>query len=65
MHARPCGGGRRAANVDAARARYDAAVSNYRASARQAVREVEQALVNLNSASERSGDAAPSAATSS
>lgn len=50
-------GGRRSANVEAARARYDAAVVAYRASARRAVSEVEQALVNLNSAAERSGDA--------
>ncbi len=49
--------GRRSANVDAARARYEAAVINYSASARQAVREVEQALVTLNSAAARSGDA--------
>ncbi len=49
--------GRRSANVDAARARYDAAVIGYRASARQAVREVEQAMVNLNSSSARSADA--------
>ncbi|RSZ56026.1 efflux transporter outer membrane subunit [Massilia atriviolacea] len=50
-------GGRRSANVDAAKARYDAAVVSYRASARRAVSEVEQALVNLNSAAERSADA--------
>jgi len=49
--------GRRSANVGAATARYDAAVVSYRASARQAVREVEQALVNLNSAAARSSDA--------
>ncbi|MES2150574.1 MAG: efflux transporter outer membrane subunit [Pseudomonadota bacterium] len=49
--------GRRGANVDAARARYDAAVVNYRASARQAVREVEEALVNLDSIAGRSADA--------
>ena len=49
--------GRRSANVDAARARYESAVVTYRASARQAVREVEQALVNLNSAAARSSDA--------
>jgi len=49
--------GRRGANVDAARARYEAAVVTYRAKARQAVREVEQALVNLNSSTGRSGDA--------
>ena len=50
-------GGRRTANVDAARARYDEAVFLYRAKVRQAVREVEQALVNLQSTSARSADA--------
>ncbi|SHG40746.1 efflux transporter, outer membrane factor (OMF) lipoprotein, NodT family [Massilia sp. CF038] len=49
--------GRRSANVEAAKARYDAAVINYRASARRAVSEVEQALVNLNSSTARSSDA--------
>ncbi len=48
--------GRRAANVDAARARYEEAVTNYRASVRQAVREVEAALVNLDSIAARSDD---------
>ncbi len=50
-------GGRRSANVDAAGARYDAAVVSYRASVRQAVREVEEALVNLHSTGEREVDA--------
>jgi NodT family efflux transporter outer membrane factor (OMF) lipoprotein len=49
--------GRRRANVDAAKARYDSAVVTYRAVARQAVREVEEALVNLQSAAARSDDA--------
>jgi multidrug efflux system outer membrane protein len=49
--------GRRAANVDAARARYDDAVVSYRATARQAVREVEEALVRQRSAARRSADA--------
>ncbi|MEO7496107.1 MAG: efflux transporter outer membrane subunit [Massilia sp.] len=49
--------GRRAAATEAARARYDAAVVSYRATARQAVREVEEALVRLQSTSARSGDA--------
>ncbi|WP_426173918.1 efflux transporter outer membrane subunit [Massilia sp. TWR1-2-2] len=49
--------GARAANVDAASARYDNAVVTYRAVARQAVREVEDALVNLHSTERRSGDA--------
>ncbi|MDC8758928.1 efflux transporter outer membrane subunit [Janthinobacterium fluminis] len=50
-------GGRRRANVDAAAARYDEAVANYRGSVRQAVREVEEALVNLASTDERGGHA--------
>ncbi len=49
--------GRRRANVDAASARYDSAVAGYRATVRQAVSEVEQALVNLDSTAERAGDA--------
>lgn len=50
-------GGARAANTDAAKARYAEAVSAYRASVRQAVREVEEALVNLQSTDARAGDA--------
>ncbi len=50
-------GGRRAANVAAAQARYDEAAALYRARVRQAVREVEQALVNLQSGEARQGDA--------
>ena len=49
--------GVRRANVDTAKARYESAVVAYRATARQAVREVEQALVNLDSSTARSGDA--------
>ncbi len=49
--------GVRRANVDTAKARYESAVVTYRATARNAVREVEQALVNLNSSTARSGDA--------
>jgi outer membrane protein TolC len=49
--------GRRAANVDATRARYDEAIVVYRARLRQAVSEVEQALVNLDSARRRDEDA--------
>lgn len=49
--------GRRSANVEAARARYDEAVTSYRATARRAVSEVEQALVNLDSSTARSSDA--------
>ena len=53
--------GSRAANVDAARARYDAAVSAYRGQLRGAVREVEEALVQLQSAGLRNDDAAVAA----
>lgn len=49
--------GVRRANVDAARARYDEAVSQYRASVRTAVREVEEALVNLDATASRTNDA--------
>ncbi|MBC7378451.1 MAG: efflux transporter outer membrane subunit, partial [Burkholderiaceae bacterium] len=51
-------GGRRAADVDAARGRYDEAAAHYRARVRQAVREVEEALVNLQATDSRSADAA-------
>ncbi|MDO9404100.1 MAG: efflux transporter outer membrane subunit [Polaromonas sp.] len=54
-------GGTRAANVVAAQARYDNAATQYRATARQAVREVEEALVNLQSTADRSSDAAVAA----
>jgi NodT family efflux transporter outer membrane factor (OMF) lipoprotein len=50
-------GGRRAANVDAAQARYEEAAALYAARVRQAVREVEQALVTLESARSRGEDA--------
>ena len=50
-------GGRRAANVDAAQARYEEAAALYAARVRQAVREVEQALVTLESARARGDDA--------
>lgn len=49
--------GRRAAQVDSATARYDEAVQLYRAQVRQAVGEVEQALVRLDSTAERSAGA--------
>ncbi|WP_460890930.1 efflux transporter outer membrane subunit [Ramlibacter alkalitolerans] len=49
--------GRRAAATDAAVARYEEAVVQYEARVRQAVREVEEALVNLRSADDRSDDA--------
>lgn len=50
-------GGRRAANVQASKAAYVAAEAEYRSRARQAVREVEDALVRLNSAALREADA--------
>jgi multidrug efflux system outer membrane protein len=50
-------GGTLAANVDAARARYDEAVALYRSNVRQAVREVEEALINLQSTDARASDA--------
>ncbi|MFN0163641.1 MAG: efflux transporter outer membrane subunit [Burkholderiales bacterium] len=46
-------GERRAANVDAARAEYASAEAAFHARARQAVREVEEALVRIASAGER------------
>ncbi len=49
-------GGKRAANVDAAQARYEEAAVKYRSTVRQAVREVEQALVTLQSTVDRSND---------
>lgn len=49
--------GRRVATVEAAQARYDEAAFVYRARVRQAVREVEDALVNLESTAARSDDA--------
>jgi outer membrane protein, multidrug efflux system len=50
-------GGRRAADVDAARGRYEDAAATYRGRVRQAVREVEEALVNLQSTAARQTDA--------
>ena len=49
--------GTRRANVDAALARRDAAASAYAGSLRTAVREVESALVELQSSNDRAGDA--------
>jgi multidrug efflux system outer membrane protein len=54
--------GRRAASVEAARAAYAAAEASYRSSARQAVREVEEALVRLQAAADRETDAVAAAA---
>ena len=50
-------GGRRVADVRAAEARYDEAAALYRAKVRQAVQEVEQALVNLQGGDARQSDA--------
>jgi multidrug efflux system outer membrane protein len=49
--------GRRAANVDTAKIAYQAAEVNYRTQARRAVREVEEALIRLNSLSLRDTEA--------
>ena len=49
--------GQRAAAVTASEANYAAVVSTYRGKVRQAVREVEEALVNLNSTEARTQDA--------
>ncbi len=54
-------GGQTTANIDAAKARYLAASSNYHGKVRQAVREVEEALVNLNSTDARRLDSEISA----
>jgi NodT family efflux transporter outer membrane factor (OMF) lipoprotein len=54
--------GTRAANVRAARARYDEAAVQYGAKLRTAVREVEEALVTLNATAERASDAQAAAA---
>jgi NodT family efflux transporter outer membrane factor (OMF) lipoprotein len=50
--------GKRAANVDAAVARYDESAAIYRGKVRQAVREVEDALLSLSSTEARQADAA-------
>ena len=49
-------GGKFAANLAGAQARYEEAAATYRAKARQAVREVEEALVALHSANIRQDD---------
>lgn len=46
-------GGQRKANIVSAQARYTESVAQYRAKVRQAVREVEEALVNLQSTDAR------------
>ncbi len=53
--------GRRTANVDASQARFDEAGANYRAAVRRAVREVEEALISLQSTANRFGDASAAA----
>jgi outer membrane protein TolC len=54
-------GGRRRAEVDAARARLDEALATWQQRSRAAVREVEEALVRLDAASRREDDAAVAA----
>ena len=54
-------GGTSEANVKAAKARYENAVVQYRNKVRQVVREVEEALVNLQGTVERNDDAAMAA----
>lgn len=49
-------GGASEANLEAAKARYEEAAGKYRGAVRQAVREVEEALINLQSATDRAGD---------
>ena len=49
-------GGAADANVDAAKARYEEAAGKYRGVVRQAVREVEEALVTLQSTADRGSD---------
>jgi NodT family efflux transporter outer membrane factor (OMF) lipoprotein len=55
-------GGRRAANAEAVRAQYAAAAANYRARVRNAVREVEEAMLRLANVAERVPDTAAAAA---
>jgi NodT family efflux transporter outer membrane factor (OMF) lipoprotein len=50
-------GGRRAANIESAKALYEDAVVQYRAKVRQAVKEVEDALLALSSTDARKSDA--------
>ncbi|MFZ6870853.1 efflux transporter outer membrane subunit [Undibacterium sp. Di27W] len=54
-------GGQTSANIEAAKARYQTASSSYHGKVRQAVREVEEALVNLNSTDARRLDSEISA----
>ena len=50
-------GGSSEANLQAAKARYEEAAGKYRSTCRQAVREVEEALVKLQSTDDRAADA--------
>ncbi|MFZ6742406.1 efflux transporter outer membrane subunit [Undibacterium sp. JH2W] len=54
-------GGQTSANIEAAKARYQTASSSYHGKVRQAVREVEEALLNLNSTDARRLDSEISA----
>lgn len=54
-------GGLRRANSEAARARYEEAAVHYQARLRAAVREVEEALIGLQSTADRAGSAAAAA----
>lgn len=51
-------GGAAEANLEAAKARYEEAVGKYHGTVRQAVREVEEALVNLQATADRAADTA-------
>ena len=55
-------GGRSKANLQAAQARYDEAAAAYRARVRGAVREVEEALLNLQTSAAQASDAQTAAA---
>ena len=54
-------GGASEANLEAAKARYEEVAGKYRGTVRQAVREVEEALVNLKSYADRNDDTAAAA----
>ena len=54
-------GGANAANLEAAKARYEEAASKYRGVVRQAVREVEEALTKLQGTADRGGDTSAAA----
>jgi len=53
--------GRRAANVETAKIAYEVAATNYRTQARRAVREVEDALVRLDSLNQREAESVKAA----